>query len=224
MPLEFSTPPADAAQILQDAVGTMVSAPLFIGKLAGVGADASQNQPDAGAPQPDAGSTQNQYSLAHEIYFMRLDDLASGAGLDKAQLKGWRYLKTDAPDSKTSVEVYTQRTGEQEKGFAQITSGPYCQSTLRAIKAASQNSDVQNGSYEPRLLHVPALALMALWSHKKKTPSFKNDIFFPLAPIPSFLVADKVYSAAELLEKLHEVAPSRMPKTTGKPSPAPQER
>lgn len=217
MPLDFSEqPPPEVAQILQDAVATTVPSPMLTGKLVKVEAGPPQNESDADAPQ-------NPYSLAHKIYFMPLDDLANRAGLDKAQLKGWRYLKTDDPRSKTSVEVYTQRAGEQGKGFAEITSGPYCQSTFRAIQAASENSDVQNGPYEPRLLQVPALALMALWLHKKTDESYENDIFFPLGTVPPFLVADKVYSTAELLDKLHEVAPTRMPKPIDKPSPAQQE-
>jgi hypothetical protein len=215
MSFEFSTPPPEAAQILHDAVGATVYAPLLTANLAKVDADAPENRADVAAAQ-------NHFSRAHEIYFMRLDDLANGAGLDKAQPRGWRYLKMDDPDLKTSVEVYPLRAGEVGKGFAEITSGPYCQSTLRAIEAASKNSAVQNGRYEPRLLHVPALALMVLWLHKITAPSPENDIFFPLAPIPSILVANKVYSAGELLDILHKVAPTRMPKIPDKLLSPPQ--
>ena len=211
MSLNFLKPPPDAAKIFEKAVMPTSSAGHFIAKLSAKNgaADVAATKLSAQGPGVVKNAAEaSQFSKAHQIYSMRLNELAQGAGLNKARPLGWRYLKTDDRQSPISEEVYMRRE-ENKPAFAQVSSGPYCQSTLSAFATAEKNPDVQGSRYEPRLLHVPALSLQALWLQKRTANLGEQDLFLPLVPMPSFLVG-KFYSTGEFLGILQRAAQARL--------------
>jgi hypothetical protein len=79
---------------------------------------------------------------------------------------------------------------------------------------AKTDPRVSQGTYEQRLLHVPALYVMALWLHE---PTGAADLLVPLAPSPRDLPAGRPLSAGEVVTKLTELAqriPAEAPNET----------
>ncbi|UGT43846.1 hypothetical protein LTV02_10850 [Nocardia yamanashiensis] len=113
----------------------------------------------------------------HEVFTMGLDDLAAGAGLDRAESVGWRYLVSDGNQVIASAETAPAADGSQE--VSQFTEGPFVLGTDKAVKVVRKLPQLEKKGYELRLLRIPALYVMALWLH---SPS--DDLLVPLEPSP----------------------------------------
>jgi hypothetical protein len=127
-----------------------------------------------------APADQLTLTTPHQIFTMGLDSLAAGAGLDTARSVGWRYLIVAGGQVIASAETVTTPDGLGQT-FAQFTEGPFVAVTATAITAAQALPAVGLGSFELRLLRIPALYVMALWLH---TPTAVGDLLLPLAPTP----------------------------------------
>lgn len=66
-------------------------------------------------------------------------------------------------------------------------------STAAALRAAETLGPVQEGTFELRLLRVPALYLVALWRHA----SAGDDLFMPLDPAPAPFEARRAYTDSD---------------------------
>ena len=122
-------------------------------------------------------SDQLDLSTPHQIFTIGLDDITSGAGLDKAQPVGWRYLVTASGKTVASAETTTSPDGTQE--VSQFTDGPFVAATDKAVKDVGKLPQVGAVGFELRLLRIPALYMMALWLHAPTT-----DLLVPLPPSP----------------------------------------
>jgi hypothetical protein len=98
-----------------------------------------------------------------------------------------------------SAETLASQGGGEQ--FSHFNSGPFVASTATALEAAEGLVEIRDGSYEMRLLHVPALYTMALWLHGDG-----NDVLVPLAPSPDGVEPNRAYPADELLAILAEKA------------------
>lgn len=153
-----------------------------------------------------ARKDQLDVSTPHQIFTMGLDDIASGAGLDRAQLVGWRYLVADGAQIVASAETVLAPDGTQE--VSQFTEGPFVLATDKAVKAVRKLPQLEAAGFELRLLRIPALYVMALWLHSPTV-----DLLVPLDPSP-IGKEGKPVPAAEFLAELADLA-----RTTSPPGP-----
>lgn len=124
-----------------------------------------------------ARKEQLDVTTPHRVFTMGLDDVASGAGLDRAQPGGWRYLVEDGGQLIASAEATERDDGGFE--LSQFTEGPFVAATDKAVKAVRKLPQLAAAGFELRLLRIPALYMMALWLHAAAA-----DLLVPLAPSP----------------------------------------
>jgi hypothetical protein len=101
----------------------------------------------------------------------------------------------------TAELTITAQSGVQV--FSHFNEGPFVASTAAAISMAKTDPQVSQRSYEQRLLHVPALYVMALWLHEE---SGAQDLLVPLGPFPFEVPVGEPLPAGELIARLTEVA------------------
>ena len=142
-------------------------------------------------------------STPHEVFTMGLDDVASGAGLDRARSVGWRYLVEEGGQLIASAETTLAPDGTHE--VSQFNEGPFVAETDKAVKAVRKLPQLEAAGFELRLLRIPALYVMALWLHAPAT-----DLLVPLAPSP-IRKEGKPVPAAEFLADLSELASAAAP-------------
>ncbi|GIG68812.1 hypothetical protein [Phytomonospora endophytica] len=116
-------------------------------------------------------------STPHRVFTMGLEDVAAGAGLERARPGGWRYLVEDGGQLVASAEATVTDDGDFE--LAQFTEGPFVAATDKAVKAVRKLPQLAAAGFELRLLRIPALYMMALWLHAAAA-----DLLVPLAPSP----------------------------------------
>lgn len=151
-----------------------------------------------------ARKEQLDVSTPHRVFTMGLDDVAAGAGLERAHPGGWRYLVEDSGRLVASAEGTLTEDGEFE--LSQFTEGPFVAATDKAVKAVRKLPQLTAAGFELRLLRIPALYMMALWLHAAAA-----DLIVPLAPSP--IGKDgKAMPAAEFFGELAaEVRPAAQP-------------
>jgi hypothetical protein len=139
----------------------------------------------------------------HQIFSLGLADLAAGRGLEAAKSTGWRYLVHAGENPVASAETSVAPTGS-EHVFSAFNSGPLVASTVEAIRMVQGLPQVSRGTFEMRLLRVPALYFTALWVHGAQAT---DDVLVPLEPSPG-VVTGKPVPAAPLLQELASKAKS----------------
>lgn len=141
----------------------------------------------------------------HPVYTLTLEQLARGAGLQEAQLVGWRYLLED--------------DGGRVLGFAETTpeQGGGAPVTLRALGTGGgaqavrdalvdlEARDLGDHDRELRLLRVPALSIAALWL---AAPG--GDLMAVLPPAPGELPPRLPLTADAVLARLRPLAQARL--------------
>ena len=147
---------------------------------------------------PELRNPPGQLALAqpHQIFSLGLADLAAGKGLEAAKSTGWRYLVQAGENSLASAETAVTPAGSQHV-FSAFNSGRLVASTVEAIRTAQGLPQVGQGSFELRLLRVPALYFTALWMHGAQG----TDVLIPLEPSPG-VATGKPVPAAPLLQEL----------------------
>lgn len=132
---------------------------------------------------------------AHPVHVL---DPAGPARLtpDRTRRTGWRFLINDAD----GIPVASAEAAKTADGwaFSHFSEGPFVASTHRALLQA-QSLPVP---FQPRLLSVPGLYMLALWLHTDTTPDHSADVLVPLAPAPPGIAAHRPHRAAELLSTL----------------------
>ena len=192
MPIQVPNPPAEAIAAVRSAVRSFAERAMF-------------RTPALRAAQPEH-LTINQ---PHQVFLLGLDDLRAGPDLARARLVGWRYLVQEGDRVIATAESTFADHGAPV--FSNFNEGPFVASTTAALSMAKDDSRISQGNYEQRLLHVPALYVMALWLHE---PTGADDLLVPLAPTPRDVPAGRPLPARELINKLAELAqriPSEAP-------------
>ncbi|MFC0845348.1 hypothetical protein ACFH04_16750 [Streptomyces noboritoensis] len=141
-------------------------------------------------------ATADELRLAHplQMYVIGLGDLPGG--LDRARPVAWRYLVQHDSGPVALAETVRDEAGGHV--FSQLNYGPFVAGTAAALAAAGR----EPGDAEVRLLHLPAVHLIAVWLH-----SSASDTLVPAAPAPPDVEANRSYPAAELFALLARNAP-----------------
>jgi len=117
--------------------------------------------------------------------------------LPLARLTGWRFHIRAGARVAAAGETVVTREGWV---FARFSEGPYLASTERAMRQA----EALPATYQPHLLSVPGLYMLALWLHSMPRADAATaqpdpaDLLIPLAPAPPGIAAHKVYRLVEL--------------------------
>ncbi|MFG2116954.1 hypothetical protein ACGFRB_30670 [Streptomyces sp. NPDC048718] len=116
----------------------------------------------------------------------------------RTRLAGWRFLIRCGERSIAAADTTLTPDGWS---FSHFFEGPYVPATERALAQA----DALGTPYQPRLLGVPGLYMLALWLHADvesdgtgTTPG-PADLLVPLSPAPPGFAAHHLYRAADLL-------------------------
>lgn len=146
----------------------------------------------------------------HQVFTMGLDDVTSGAGLEKARSVGWRHLVVADGKPIASAETTLAQDGKTHVP-GHVNEGPFVNATAEAEAAAQALPQVAAGDFELRMLRIPAVYFMALWLHSPAT-----DLLVPLAPSPIGQEGQAV-PAADVLNELAQRARPVTPFTGGEP-------
>ncbi|MFG3006901.1 hypothetical protein [Streptomyces calvus] len=134
-------------------------------------------------------------------------DRVTADGTTATRLAGWRFLIRAGDRAVAAAESVPTADGW---AFSRFFEGPYIPSTELALRQA----EAMTQPYQPRLLSVPGLYMLALWLHGDPTADGATghpgaaDLLVPLAPAPPGIAAHRPYRVAELLPVLtHRVTP-----------------
>lgn len=103
-------------------------------------------------------------TLPHEVHNLELQDLAEGRGIEAARATGFRLVIMVNQDVLAAVELALGPDGALGS-VANFSRGQPLQDLTAAIRLAEALGPVQSGSFEPRLLRIPPLHVLALWLH-----------------------------------------------------------
>lgn len=138
-----------------------------------------------------------------------LDRTAPDGGTT-TRLAGWRFLIRTGDRSVAAADTVLTADGWT---FSRFFEGPYIASTELALRQA----EAMPQPYQPRLLSVPGLYMLALWLHGDPTADgatghpAATDLLVPLAPAPPGIAAHRPHRFGDLLPVLtHRVAPARL--------------
>jgi hypothetical protein len=195
MPLDVSNPPIAAYEAVQSVVSDLASKSGF-------------RTPALRRAEP----SRLALSTPHRISLLRLDRLRQGNDLrGSTEMRGWRFLVHDGD----RVIASTDATLNQKGGFdfGQINEGPFNGSMEQAIRKAEQLPAIQRARFEPVVLLVPALYIVALWL---QTSDEENDLILPLPPTPGEFRPLEPMTAKEFLSVARRLA-ERVPADSSRP-------
>jgi hypothetical protein len=155
-----------------------------------------------------AGGTPATLTDPHQVFTIDRSDLIGGAGLDKAQAVGWRYLGGaqgplggSAPAPTVVAEVAVR---DGLPSFTNRQEGWLAKRTRETMDIAAKLPEIGSGSYELRMLRLPSVQNTdAIWLKNKGDGS---DVVIPIASRSPELVSGKAYSANDFLKITREVA------------------
>ena len=154
-----------------------------------------------------AEASELQLTHPHEVFLLGLDGVREGSTLDTAQSAGWRYVVERDGQAAGLADVGRDTDGNFQLNHVQY--GPYVAGTQAAWAVLTERS---GSSGEVRLLQLPAIHLMALW-----TVPPKGDIqLVPIAPAPPEFEPGHLYTEPtfiELMRRRVELTPSIPPES-----------
>ncbi|CAL9625093.1 hypothetical protein [Streptomyces sp. Tu 3180] len=137
-------------------------------------------------------------------------DRITAEGVSATRLAGWRFLIRCGDRAVAAADTVLTPDGW---AFSRFFEGPYVASTELALRQAEAVSQ----PYQPRLLSLPGLYMLALWLHGDPAADpatghpAATDLLVPLAPAPPGIAAHRPHRVAELLPVLTlRAAPTRL--------------
>src|SRR5580704_8997991 len=117
-----------------------------------------------------AGGGRPTISLPHQVFVLNPDEIMAGAGLDAARPTSWRYVLNQ--ESSGFLKDSSIATAEviQQKGahvFSNLQHGWMANALRRAVDVALEIAPVQKGTYELRMLRIPAVRIDSVWLKNK---------------------------------------------------------
>lgn len=141
----------------------------------------------------------------HSVYTLGLRDVLDKRDPADAQFVGWRWLVQEGTRTIASAEV---GAGPYEgRRVSEINEGPFVRSSAEALEVAQKLPTTKDQSYEPRLLKIPGVYLVALWLRAEEDG---DDLFVVLPPAPYDLKTSDPYRWPELQRLLAPRARARL--------------
>ena len=182
MPLRIPEIPALGLERVQQTIQELLSIPGFV-------------QDNFGGTLPIGLPS---ITLPHEVHNLGLQDLAEGRGLEAAQATGFRLLIMVNQEVLAAAELALDPGGVLGP-VTNFSRGQPVQDLVATIRRAEGLGQVQSGSFEPRLLRVPPLHVLALWL---KDDAAGQDQLLPVGgsePVPVQAFLDGLQDRARAL-------------------------
>ncbi|MGS2586704.1 hypothetical protein [Streptomyces hebeiensis] len=135
----------------------------------------------------------------HALDLVATAEEAAAAGrAPRTRLTGWRFLIRGGDRAVAAADAMLTADGW---AFSRFFEGPYLTATERALRQAESLTT----PYQPRLLWVAELYMLALWLHEDTRDDAAEgalgpaDILVPLAPAPPGIAAHRPHRVADLL-------------------------
>ncbi|WNI33178.1 hypothetical protein [Streptomyces sp. ITFR-6] len=150
------------------------------------------------ARTPALRSAQGPLSPEHPLPVHVLDGSGPGGLAPTTRLAAWRFQIRGAERAIAAADTILTPDGWT---FSHFFEGPYIASTELALRQAEAVST----SYQPRLLSIPELYMLALWLHEDTEADASTgspapaDLLVPLAPAPPGIAAHRPHQVADLL-------------------------
>lgn len=142
--------------------------------------------------------------LPHQIYFIRLDDVAAGKELDAATFTGWRYVLSLSEGELHAVETDYDAASNQHS-FASVNQGPFPDATIDLLRSQESLAQIGEEDFVFAMIRIPALYVFAAWF---KNEGQNTNILIPLAPTHHSLEAGKSYTPEQFFGLLKPEAES----------------
>lgn len=140
------------------------------------------------------------------VYTTGLSDL--GKLTAAAELTHWRYF-LNVPFPTTLLAVVDLAFDGNDWVIAGINRGDLAKTTADTVEFAQNQPEWRSGTYEPRLLQVPALYTLLVWFHDDAEPS--SDVFIPVADPDASFKAQIMVDEATVQAKLQAIAANYQP-------------
>ncbi|MFD8692044.1 hypothetical protein [Streptomyces sp. NPDC059651] len=150
------------------------------------------------ARTPALRSAQGPLSPEHPLPVHVLDRRGTDGLAPTTRLAGWRFLIRSTERPVAAADTMLTPDGW---AFSHFFEGPYIASTELALRQAEAAAT----PYQPRLLSIPELYMLALWLHGDIAADASvgspdpADLLVPLAPAPPGIAAHRPHRVADLL-------------------------
>jgi hypothetical protein len=189
MPVIFAEPPRQVIEITRHQLQDM-----------------AQQKHFTVAPLAAAEPSKIELTSGHAVYNIGLSDLLTDKPITAAPFTAWRFIvNAGTPDSAAAETLQDPEQGIPI--FASVNAGPFVTGTIAALKALATDSAFAKGNWEGRMIRIPALYIMAIWAHEKKTNA---DLIRVTAPVPPYLDANKTYTWPEFKAALQQPAKQKL--------------
>jgi hypothetical protein len=143
-------------------------------------------------------------SQAHQVFVLNPQEVMAGKGLDAARPTSWRYLLDQdtsglAENSSTATAEVAYQGGTHV--FSNLQHGWMANATRQAVKVGLELEAVRDGTFELRVLRLPAVRIDSVWLKNKVAG---DDIVVPIRSAIESLSAFRPYSGDEFLSKIQE--------------------
>jgi hypothetical protein len=180
-------------------------APALLSVLAALSSPAAVSEIRTPALRTAEGPLDAEHPLPVHVF----EPASVPGGLPQARLTGWRFHIRAGAGVVAAGETVATPDGWV---FSRFSEGPYLVSTERALRQA----ETLPTTYQPHLLSVPGLYMLALWLHVDPRAEAAaaqpdpSDLLIPLAPAPPGITSHRVHRLVELV-----------PVLSRRPAPAP---
>jgi hypothetical protein len=189
MPVIFAEPPRQVTEITKHQLQDM-----------------AQQKHFTIAPLAAAEPGKIELVSGHPVYNIGLSDILSDKPITAAPFTAWRFIvNAGTPDSAAAETLQDPEQGIPT--FASVNAGPFVTGTIAALKSLPTDPAFAKGDWEGRMIRIPALYIMAIWAHEKKTNA---DLIRVTAPVPPYLDANKTYTWAEFKAALQQPAKQKL--------------
>ncbi|MDK0518278.1 hypothetical protein [Streptomyces sp. ML-6] len=172
-------------------------APALRSVLAALGSPSAVRE----ARTPALRSAQGPLSPELPLPVHVLDRIGPGGLAPATRLAAWRFLIRGPEQAVAAADTVLTADGW---AFSHFFEGPYIASTELALRQAEAGTS----SYQPRLLSIPELYMLALWLHGDAEADAAGgalaptDLLVPLAPAPPGIAAHRPHRVADLLRAM----------------------
>jgi hypothetical protein len=185
MPLQVSKPAVAAEKAVSSMLGRILA-----------------TETDYVAALRSAASSSLAISTPHRIAVLALDRIRTGMSLRSAvHKKGWRFFVHRG--DKVVATINSAPGGKGRHVFSNITTGPFVLGTVCAIRRAERLESVKKGRFEPMLLQVPAIHVVALWLRNLDNDA---DLIMPIPPTPRGVRSFRIVPTGKFVAKIAKLA------------------
>jgi len=151
------------------------------------------------------GGAPPEIANAHQVFILSPQAIADSRDLSAAKAVGWGYVVNQpATNLSSGSSVVAAEVLERGGGhaFSNMQQGWIGRATQRTIAVAKTLPQVIAGSYELRMLRIPALYTDTLWLKDRVAA---NDLIVPIASASNQVRADQPYTVINFLSLMRDL-------------------